>query len=465
MKKEKNLDELFRDKLLNYEKEPPAYLLENILEGVAGAHRKRKLIYWRVAGIAAALLLAFVAGWQLNNRTDSEMNPIVVTGQVQGKTTEEAIPAPTEMAQSQPGLEPERPVGAANNTINQKHTNIVVLGSKNIKTTLAQQSVENTGNMEALVPIKRLFRQLQSENENRNSLHQKKSDDRTNYLAEQFIDQQIMEDNREMMLAENKSTAKTRWMVGAQISPEYNVSKSSHAQQYASNMLSASSGSADLGGGISVEVKKGKRWSIQSGIYYSGIDQSTGNKASSGGKYSMDANFGSNYFNTAVNVDASSNRMTMNSVAGVIELNKVPSGMVLGTSLEDKTLAPSVIVSQTNFIQNFDYIEIPLYLRYTIIDSRFDVVMLGGFSSNLLVGNQIFVESTSGKSLVGKTKDMEALNYSGTLGLGFKYGLSKRISLNIEPRIKYFLNSLNSNSSVSYKPYTIGIFTGLSYEF
>jgi hypothetical protein len=284
-------------------------------------------------------------------------------------------------------------------------------------------------------------------------------------LAEQFIDQQIMEDNREMMLAENKSTAKTRWMVGAQISPEYNVSKSSHAQQYASNMLSASSGSADLGGGISVEVKKGKRWSIQSGIYYSGIDQSTGNKASSGGKYSMDANFGSNYFNTAVNVDASSNRMTMNSVAGVIELNKVPSGMVLGTSLEDKTLAPSVIVSQTNFIQNFDYIEIPLYLRYTIIDSRFDVVMLGGFSSNLLVGNQIFVEGTSGKSLVGKTKDMEALNYSGTLGLGFKYGLSKRISLNIEPRIKYFLNSLNSNSSVSYKPYTIGIFTGLSYEF
>jgi len=51
------------------------------------------------------------------------------------------------------------------------------------------------------------------------------------------------------------------------------------------------------------------------------------------------------------------------------------------------------------------------------------------------------------------------------LGMGFKYGLSRRISLNVEPRIKYYLNSLNSNSSVTYKPYTIGVFTGLSYEF
>ena len=51
MKKDKNLDELFRDKLLDFEKEPPAYLLENILSGVAGARRKRKLVYWRVAGL------------------------------------------------------------------------------------------------------------------------------------------------------------------------------------------------------------------------------------------------------------------------------------------------------------------------------------------------------------------------------------------------------------------------------
>ena len=230
-------------------------------------------------------------------------------------------------------------------------------------------------------------------------------------------------------------------------------------------MLATSTSAADLGGGISVELKKGKRWSIQSGVYYSGINQSAGNRNSQNGKASMDAISGSNYFNTVINVDASTNTMSMNSGAGIIELNKVPSGLVLGTSLEDKSLANSVIVSPTSFQQNFDYIEIPLYLRYTLIDTRFDVVMLGGFSSNLLVGNQIWAEDPSGKSLVGKTKEMEALNYSGTIGVGLKYGLSKHISLNVEPRLKYYLNSLNSNDAVSYKPYTFGVFTGLSYEF
>ena len=57
--------------------------------------------------------------------------------------------------------------------------------------------------------------------------------------------------------------------------------------------------------------------------------------------------------------------------------------------------------------------------------------MLGGFSSNLLVGNETYVESSSGKSLVGKTNDMQTMNYSGTLGVGLKYGLSKRIFLNV----------------------------------
>jgi hypothetical protein len=91
--------------------------------------------------------------------------------------------------------------------------------------------------------------------------------------------------------------------------------------------------------------------------------------------------------------------------------------------------------------------------------------MIGGFSSNFLVGNNAYIENNTGKNLIGSTKDMEALNYSGTLGVGLKYGLSKRFYLNVEPRIKYYLNSLNSNSAVTYKPYTVGVFTGLSYEF
>lgn len=468
MKKERNLDELFREKLLNYEQEPPAYLLENILDGVAGAHRKRRLAYWRWTSVAAALLLAFVAGWELNNRSGREMNQFVVVDSQKPvhENPAEEITA-TGKVEAQDNLVSAKTQTKTTNTLSPKQSGTYASKATEDKALGNQGSVDEASSEKilALIPLKGLYRQLQPENKTEAALLQKRSVVEPDRLAEKSIDQQIMEHNSQMLMAENKTNGKVRWMVGAQISPEYNILRSSHPQTYASNMLASSSGSVDLGGGISVELKKGKRWSVQSGVYYSGISQSAKNSGASGKNQYMDAMVGSNYFNTKVNIDVSKNQMTMNSPAGVIELDKIPSGMVLGSSLEDKTAMASVIVSPTSFIQNFDYIEVPLYLRYTLIDARFDVVMLGGFSSNLLVGNQIFVEGTSGRSLVGKTKDMEALNYSGTLGLGFKYGLSKRMSINVEPRVKYFLKSLNANSSVTYKPYTIGIFTGLSYEF
>jgi len=470
MKKDKNLDELFRDKLLNYEQEPPAYLLENILSGVADTRRKRKLVFWRVAGVAAALVLAFVAGWQLNNRDFQGMKQPVIVGQSSApeKPSETKIQEKQGAPDSQTTQESLQVASNEASSLNRNNnSNFVARSSKSGATALIAESAPVDSNDESLLmkPLKSLYRILMPESENLYALQEKKSRDNSSELIQKTIDQQIMEQNKRMLTAENTSKEKARWLVGAQVSPEYNVARGSQSQAYASNMLNASSNSVDLGGGISVEFKKGKRWSLQSGIYYSGLGQSSGNTANSGGKDLQYANAGSNYFNTVVKLDASSNRMSMNSNAGVIELSKIPSGLVVGNSLEDKTLNSTVIVSPANFIQNFDYIEIPLYLRYTLIDARIDVVMLGGLSSNVLVGNQIFVEDGSGKSLVGKTKDMESLNYSGTLGMGFKYGLSKRIFLNVEPRIKYYLNSLNGNSSVTYKPYTIGVFTGLSYEF
>jgi len=122
-------------------------------------------------------------------------------------------------------------------------------------------------------------------------------------------------------------------------------------------------------------------------------------------------------------------------------------------------------VSEIQFTQSFEYVEIPLYVRYVVLDRRFDIEMMGGFSSNLLVDNPTYMENSLAQSLVGKTQDMQTLNYSSTLGVGFKYELSRRFFLNLEPRVKYFLNSLNSNESVTYKPYSIGVFTEISYHF
>jgi hypothetical protein len=464
MMKEKNLDDLFREKLQNYEQEPPAYLLENILNGLAQNRRKKRMIWWKVAGVAAALLLAFVAGWQFNtSEKDQTAGKAFVKHSIEQKANEQTVVASAAKSNGTTILAQDNNLSQEKE---QKSDSGLKARSKNNATSImAETKLKELATEPVNEEISSLKPRagLLASKEDNISLREKKKNARMHNSVEKSIDQQIMELNQQMITAEKINKQKARWLVGAQVSPEYNGAQSSHSQAYASNMLKTQATKLDLAGGVSVEYKKGKRWSVQSGVYYSGIGQTSGNSS----RNLSYANDGANYLNnTIVKVDASKNSYTINSNAGEVELNSIPAGMVLGASLDDKNyLASAVVVSQNTFIQDFDYLEIPLYLRYNLIESRFGISMLGGVSSNILVGNKLYVDGDLGRSLVGKTKDLETFNYSGTFGLAFKYGLTNKLSLSVEPRFKYFINSLSSNSDVTYKPYTFGVFTGLTYEF
>lgn len=480
--KDKNIDKLFREKLLEYEKQPPAYLLENVLAGVAGAKRKRKIAFWRVAGVAAALLLAFIAGWQFNymnhenvkqpvvvNQKSSEpnskgMNAAPENGTIQ-KQKQEAESSGRHQVQRLATVENTSPSETSDKTGSEKQKQLSSRASQQGKNTFSETiAIARTDESGRLHPIKTITRLIGHNDQFVNILQEKKVNSSVIEQQELTIDRQIIEQNQQQLQAQAETQRKRHWLVGAQVSPAYNVNRSSHSSEYASNMLNSNSNTpVELGGGLSIEYKPGKRWSLQSGVYYAGLGQSSGNATNANRNLDAMAAKGSDYLNAPVNIEA--NKMMINSKAGVIELNEIPSGVELGTNFEDKALASTVVVSDARFIQNFQYIEIPLYLRYSVINARFNVELMGGFSSNVLVGNDTYMESSTGKSRVGKTQDMQGMNYSGTFGLGLKYGLSRRIFLNVEPRVKYYLNSLNSNSAVTYQPYTIGVYTGISYQF
>jgi hypothetical protein len=465
MMNDKNIDELFRDKLKDFEKAPPAYLFDNVMSGVSGMRRKRRLMYWRIGTVAAALLLAFVAGWQIseyNSRTEKQVVVLQENKTEQSQQKENNVQkTETLSANNTRDGRTENKTSAAGSDNNNNQLAYRAKASAKVKPT-QQEMVSQVAEAERINPLKTIDAQLESNGQFANLLDQKieKTEDDQ---AVTSMDQQIMDQNLQAMQARDENQRKSRWMVGAQVSPAINVNRSSHSSQYASSMLHPSNSPTDLGAGLSVEYKPSRRWSVQSGVYYAGIAQTSGNKNSPRYEDMNIGNNGLNYFNAPVNIE--SDKMMMNSTAGVIELKNIPTGMVVGTNLEDKSLATAVVVSDAKFIQNFQYLEIPLYLRYSLVDARFDVELMGGFSSNVLVGNNTYLDSNSGRSQVGKTQDMQDMSYSSTLGLGLKYGLSKRIYLNVEPRVKYYLNSLNNNPAVEYKPYTIGVFTGISYSF
>lgn len=470
---DKNIDDLFRDKLKDLEKAPPAYLLGNILSGAAAARRRRRILYWRVASVAAGLLLAFVAGWQISQLNQQENQQAVVakhdapakgtqdTKDTSGSTAEFAQQGTVQKEETATVLKQETSFSASTKE------NLSMAG----KTGNSKKQPSQVGTMELpkdemakALPVKTLERLDNRPDPYANVLRQRRESHQSPERKIQSIDQQIIKQNEQQLRAQHESRKKNQWLVGANVSPAVSVNRSNHSQTYASNMLSSSSTSPlDLGAGLSVEYKAGKRWSVQSGVYYAGLEQSSGNIASTRSSDYAFADKGAEYFNAPVNMDAS--KMQMNSVAGVIEFKSVPVGVVVGNNIEDTSSPSAVMVTDARFIQNFQFVEIPLYLRYTLLDARFDVELMGGVSSNVLVGNDTFMDSSSGRSNVGRTQDMQDISYSGALGLGLKYGLSKRVFLNVEPRVKYYLNSLNNNPQVEYKPYTIGVFTGISYSF
>ena len=89
--------------------------------------------------------------------------------------------------------------------------------------------------------------------------------------------------------------------------------------------------------------------------------------------------------------------------------------------------------------------------------------MSGGLSTNLMIGNRVYDKST--RETLGETSGIRSTNFSTSFSLGLEYKLNSKFSLSMEPAFKYYLNSINKDSDFNYKPYSIGLSSGIRYKF
>jgi hypothetical protein len=173
---------------------------------------------------------------------------------------------------------------------------------------------------------------------------------------------------------------------------------------------------------------------------------------------------GDAYFANTVKMN--NGALEMNSTAGVIAIDETPKGAEIASELDISTDLPSnSLISTGEFSQVFEFVEVPLLVRYRVVDQKIGVEIIGGINAGIVVGNNAYIDNEFGLQNVGKTEDISPVNISGTLGLGMNYSLSKHFSLALEPRINYYLSSINSNPNVDFRPYRIGFYTGIYYEF
>jgi hypothetical protein len=117
-----------------------------------------------------------------------------------------------------------------------------------------------------------------------------------------------------------------------------------------------------------------------------------------------------------------------------------------------------------NLNQRTQYIEVPLELSYAIVNKKIGVAIKGGMSTLFLTENEVSIKAIDGNMQIGKASNLNSVHFSSNLGLGVSYNFMKNLQLNVEPTLKYQINTFNKNSE-DFTPYVIGVNTGISYKF
>ncbi len=264
---------------------------------------------------------------------------------------------------------------------------------------------------------------------------------------------------------DDRITSHDKWGVGTQVSPIYsyrNLEVSDGNAPSASYYNDVEDGIVSYAGGVNVHYAILKRLSVQSGLYYSSMGMKVGNAYYA----SLDSKI--SFLDETSSIQASINNSTgiietQQGLDNVYAANTVPQAGLEITSQYAR--ANSLNTPEGVILQQFEYLELPLILRYRVIDRRLGFHFLGGLSSNFLVGNSAYYLDGGDKEQIGTTGNLRPVNYSSIVGLGVDYSISKRFHVNLEPTFRYYLNSINTGSIIKSHPYTIGFYTGLLYTF
>jgi hypothetical protein len=454
---EERMDELLRKRLEHYSVDPPEQVWLRIQSGIQPDKPSRRLFYYRWMAAAAVLLLAVISGIWILDKPEYAIQEAAEQSVSPGTHSREVHSRPE---QSHTGTSSAVAlISSAEPTPRIKEPLVVAPDDHEPDPV---PIITRRENMTLLASIRTLIT-YDSYREELQSAVKRKTISADN-LSE--ADQLIIAGNLQRQPG-NDPEANQAWKVGLHLSPGYSSQSVQHSQAYALNMThSEEDPQANVGAGFSVQYKTNSRWRIESGMYYARTGGKSGNSFQMGNRNAvyLDAHGSADkYFNTGVSLRMG--QLAMNSTAGIIDFNSTPANAELISLPESSFGLNTAMLTPGEFAQVFDFVEIPLFARFLIIDSNLDVELVGGVSTNLVVGNNVFMESNGSRELVGTTRDISTMNFSGSAGIGLIYAIGKNVSLSLEPRINYYLNSINHSGEVSYKPWRVGVFTGVSYTF
>ena len=252
---------------------------------------------------------------------------------------------------------------------------------------------------------------------------------------------------QEELNKEQEEVRNKRWSINPSVAPVYynTISEGSPIHtQFADN---SKSGNINMSYGINVAYEINDRLSIRSGLNRVNVGYDTDDISIASSALQAAPIPTISYANTTASL-----RITDRPTNGNL------------SSDQNREISGSAPGLNGILTQEIGFLEVPLELKYKLIDKKIGVHLVGGFSSLFLADNSITASSDELITNVGEANNINNISFSTNIGFGLDYKLSKKVLLNLEPIFKYQLNTF-SNENAGFRPYTIGIYTGLSFKF
>lgn len=456
----KNIDKLFHKVLVDHEEEIPSYIWNNINNELK--EKKRKKTVMIIRGIAAllAILLAFTAGYIFTSYYSAEKvaeNEIQITD-----ITDNA----RKLNDSKTNFNKNKKI-TKSKQVNEKkqdvaekqdiNNNIPLAGNDMLtgiadKYTILENDTNNTALVENILPI-------------------------TTIVPDSMQPISPLRDSKPI-LREIREKTSGNWSLGARYSPLYlnkriffsdsetDLAYESGTKNTASSSSASSTSSSSsimaYSSGVNSKYKIRKRWGIQSGIFYTQKKQIDDNDylntTSSWNSYT----YSQTVAGTAVAFDDAANEAINETIS-----NNTDSDDYSNAPLNAIESPRSTLSVKNQAIQDYEYIDVPLLIHYTLIDRKMDVNIIYGINTGFLIVNKATVESSEIDEILweGEVSNVSKFNCSASIGIGMEYSVYKKFSVVFEPCFHYLLTQNGSSDLISVYPCSFAVFTGFNYRF
>lgn len=512
MKEQKNIDRLFQEKFKDFEVVPPAMAWQNIEAKLNKKEKKRRVIpFWlKATGIAASLVLGFfmftffnesnlfnsdikTVEKENNNATfkkeseknnfeknkDSEILIVPNSGVV---TDNNSLNEINKVASESEFINTKKQSQSTENKLVNTTKNHTITATEKVKINVNQSLVENKNlkeNAETNAVFVTTIKSIEKEQESQlTNSSLEKLDPKT--VTNNSLNQTKNNTNRSVVILETSNASSTQdSSIVAIISDEVSALEQLLKEKEV--------------GKNAEEKEKGSKWGVSTNaapVYFnsttkgSSIDKQFAENSKS---YISTLSYGigvhydlSNKISLRAGINSLALEYDTNDVSYTASLKQVPQdNMMLSRNANGENIvflnknAENAFVSDVaNFTQEnvgtlnqtTSYIEVPFEIGYKLLDTKFGVELIGGMSSLFLNRNSVSLLSNGMEMEIGKATNLNSVHFSSNVGIGFKYRFFKSFETNFNPMFKYQINTYTENVG-NFKPYFIGLYSGLSYKF